>query len=230
MPGSGRSRCNAILAPKERHVQRTERFNTLSHVAGSLLAIVGMVVLIVFAALRADPWRIVSFSVYGLSLIFLYAVSGLYHGLSGRARRVFRRLDHVAIYLLIAGTYTPFTLGPLRGAWGWALFGVLWGLAVLGIIQEFIPQKTRRLSVIFYVVMGWLIVIAIEPLMHHLAPGGLAWLVAGGLFYTIGVIFFIFDEKWRYGHEIWHVFVLAGSISQYCAVLFYIGLTPAHLT
>jgi len=101
---------------------------------------------------------------------------------------------------------------------------------VLGIIQEFIPQRTRRLSVIFYVVMGWLIVIAIEPLTRHLAPGGLAWLVAGGLFYTIGVIFFVFDEKWRYGHEIWHVFVLAGSIAQYCAVLFYIGLAPVRIT
>ncbi|MHB8253006.1 MAG: PAQR family membrane homeostasis protein TrhA [Acidiferrobacter sp.] len=209
-------------------MQRTERFNSLSHVIGGVLAVVGTVVLIVLAALRADPWRIVSFSVYGLTLIFLYTASGLYHGLRGRARDVCRRLDHVAIYLLIAGTYTPFTLGPLRGAWGWSMFGVLWGLAVLGIIQEFIPQRTRRLSVIFYVVMGWLIVIALNPLARHLAPAGLAWLVAGGLFYTIGVVFFIFDEKWRFGHEIWHIFVLAGSLAQYCAVLFYIGLMPVR--
>ncbi|MHB1671966.1 MAG: PAQR family membrane homeostasis protein TrhA, partial [Acidiferrobacter sp.] len=156
------------------------------------------------------------------------AMSGLYHGLGGRARAVFQRLDHVAIYLLIAGTYTPFVLGPLRGPWGWSLFGILWGLAITGIVQEFIPQKSRRLSVILYVVMGWLIVIALQPLMRHLAPGGFWWLAAGGVFYTVGVIFFIFDEKWRFGHEIWHLFVLAGSIAQYCAVLFYIGLAPVR--
>ncbi|MHB1511779.1 MAG: PAQR family membrane homeostasis protein TrhA [Acidiferrobacter sp.] len=209
-------------------MRREELFNSISHIVGGALALVGTVVLIVFAALRADPWRIVSFSIYGLTLIFLYAMSGLYHGLGGRARAVFQRLDHVAIYLLIAGTYTPFVLGPLRGPWGWSLFGILWGLAITGIVQEFIPQKSRRLSVILYVVMGWLIVIALQPLMRHLAPGGFWWLAAGGVFYTVGVIFFIFDEKWRFGHEIWHLFVLAGSIAQYCAVLFYIGLAPVR--
>ncbi|HUW98871.1 MAG TPA: hemolysin III family protein [Acidiferrobacter sp.] len=221
---------DAILKTPGGPIQYHERFNSLSHIIGGVLAIIGAVVLIVFAALDADPWRIVSFSVYGLSLIFLYAASGLYHGLSGRARHVFQRLDHIAIYVLIAGTYTPFTLGPLRGVLGWWLFGILWGLAVLGIIQEFIPQRTRRVSVVLYIVMGWLIVLAIGPLARHLAPWGLVWLVVGGLFYTIGVIFFVFDEKWRYGHEIWHIFVLAGSISQYCAVLFYIGLAPVRIT
>jgi hemolysin III len=209
-------------------VLRSERFNSLSHVAGGLLAIAGTVVLIVFAALRGDPWRIVSFSIYGLTLVFLYAMSGLYHGLTGRARAVFKRLDHVAIYLLIAGTYTPFVLGPLRGPWGWSLFGVLWGLAVLGIVQEFIPQRSRRLSMIFYGVMGWLIVIALQPLMRHLPPAGFAWLAAGGLLYTVGAVFFLFDEKWPLAHEIWHLFVLGGSIAQYCAVLFYIGLMPVR--
>ena len=209
-------------------MRREELFNSISHIVGGALALVGTVVLIVFAALRADPWRIVSFSIYGLTLIFLYAMSGLYHGLGGRARAVFQRLDHVAIYLLIAGTYTPFVLGPLRGPWGWSLFGILWGLAITGIVQEFIPQKSRRLSVILYVVMGWLIVIALQPLMRHLAPGGFWWLAAGGVFYTVGIIFFIFDERWRFGHEIWHLFVLAGSIAQYCAVLFYIGLAPVR--
>jgi hemolysin III len=210
-------------------MERSERFSSLSHVVGGVLAIAGTIVLIVLAAERGDPWRIVSFSVYGATLIFLYTSSGLYHALSGRARRVFRRLDHAAIYLLIAGTYTPFALGPLRGPWGWSLFGVLWGLAVLGIVQEFIPQRTRRMSMIFYIVMGWLIVIAVDPLTRHLAPGGLMWLLAGGLFYTLGVIFFIFDEKWRFGHEIWHLFVLAGSIAQYGAVLLYIGLLPVRV-
>lgn len=209
-------------------MERNERFSSLSHVVGGVLAIAGTIVLIVLAAERGDPWRIVSFSVYGATLIFLYTSSGLYHALSGRARRVFRRLDHAAIYLLIAGTYTPFALGPLRGPWGWSLFGVLWGLAVLGIVQEFIPQRTRRISMIFYIVMGWLIVIAVDPLTRHLAPGGLMWLLFGGLFYTLGVIFFIFDEKWRFGHEIWHLFVLAGSIAQYGAVLLYIGLLPVR--
>ncbi len=209
-------------------MRREELFNSISHIVGGALALVGTVVLIVFAALRADPWRIVSFSIYGLTLIFLYAMSGLYHGLGGRARAIFQRLDHVAIYLLIAGTYTPFVLGPLRGPWGWSLFGILWGLAITGIVQEFIPQKSRRLSVILYVVMGWLIVIALQPLMRHLAPGGFWWLAAGGVFYTVGIIFFIFDERWRFGHEIWHLFVLAGSIAQYCAVLFYIGLAPVR--
>ena len=209
-------------------MRREELFNSISHIVGGALALVGTVVLIVFAALRADPWRIVSFSIYGLTLIFLYAMSGLYHGLGGRARAVFQRLDHVAIYLLIAGTYTPFVLGPLRGPWGWSLFGILWGLAITGIVQEFIPQKSRRLSVILYVVMGWLIVIALQPLMRHLAPGGFWWLAAGGVFYTVGIIFFIFDDRWRFGHEIWHLFVLAGSIAQYCAVLFYIGLAPVR--
>ena len=210
-------------------MERSERFSSLSHVVGGVLAIAGTIVLIVLAAERGDPWRIVSFSVYGATLIFLYTSSGLDHALSGRARRVFRRLDHAAIYLLIAGTYTPFALGPLRGPWGWSLFGVLWGLAVLGIVQEFIPQRTRRMSMIFYIVMGWLIVIAVDPLTRHLAPGGLMWLLAGGLFYTLGVIFFIFDEKWRFGHEIWHLFVLAGSIAQYGAVLLYIGLLPVRV-
>ncbi len=207
-------------------MQRKEIFNSVSHIVGGALALSGMVVLIVLAALRGEGWRVVGVTIYGVTLVFLYATSSLYHGLEGRARRVFRRLDHIAIYLLIAGTYTPFTLGPLRGAWGWSLFGVLWGLAVVGIVQEFIPQRTRRLSMILYVVMGWLIVIAIEPLMRHLAVSGLEWLVAGGLFYTVGILFFVFDEKWRYGHEIWHMFVLAGSVTQYGAVLFYVVYAP----
>ncbi len=217
-----------MLDPAGGAMRRAELFNSLSHAAGGLLAMAGTVVLIVLAAERADPWRIVSFSIYGLTLIFLYSMSSLYHGLKGRARVVFQHLDHVAIYLLIAGTYTPFVLGPLRGPWGWTLFGILWGLATIGIVQEFIPQKSRRLSMIFYVVMGWLVVIALRPLMQHLAPGGLLWLAAGGLFYTIGVVFFLLDERWPPAHGIWHAFVLAGSISQYCAVLFYIGLAPAR--
>ncbi|MDA8390820.1 MAG: hemolysin III family protein [Gammaproteobacteria bacterium] len=207
-------------------MQRKEIFNSVSHIVGGALALSGVVVLVVLAALRDGAWRIAGVSVYGATLVFLYITSSLYHGLEGRARRIFQRMDHIAIYLLIAGTYTPFTLGPLRGPWGWSLFGVLWGLAIFGIIQEFIPQRTRRVSMILYVIMGWLIVIAIEPLMRHLAVGGLEWLVAGGVFYTVGILFFVFDEKWRYAHEIWHLFVLAGSLTQYGAVLFYVVYAP----
>ncbi|MDA8360495.1 MAG: hemolysin III family protein [Gammaproteobacteria bacterium] len=207
-------------------MQRKEIFNSVSHIVGGVLALSGMVVLIVLAALRDGAWRVAGVSIYGATLVFLYVASSLYHGFEGRARRIFQRMDHVAIYLLIAGTYTPFTLGPLRGPWGWSLFGVLWGLAVFGIVQEFIPQRTRRLSLILYVIMGWLIVIAIEPLMRHLSMGGLEWLVAGGVFYSVGILFFVFDEKWRYAHEIWHLFVLAGSLAQYGAVLFYVVYAP----
>ncbi|MHB1566809.1 MAG: PAQR family membrane homeostasis protein TrhA [Acidiferrobacter sp.] len=205
---------------------RAERFNSWSHIVGAALAATGGVVLIVLTALRGDAWRVVAVSIYSVVLVLLYTISSLYHGLTGRARRVFQRLDYVAIYLLIAGTYTPFTLGPLRGHWGWTLFGVLWTLAVVGIVQEFIPQKTRTLSLILYVVMGWLIVVALNPLVRTVAPGGIALLVLGGLLYSVGIIFFVFDEKWRYGHEIWHVFVLAGSVAQYAAVLFYVALAP----
>ncbi len=211
-------------------MQRKEIFNSVSHIVGGVLALSGMVVLIVLAALRDGAWRVAGVSIYGATLVFLYVASSLYHGFEGRARRIFQRMDHVAIYLLIAGTYTPFTLGPLRGPWGWSLFGVLWGLAVFGIVQEFIPQRTRRLSLILYVIMGWLIVIAIEPLMRHLSMGGLEWLVAGGVFYSVGILFFVFDEKWRYAHEIWHLFVLAGSLAQYGAVLFYVVYAPLRGT
>lgn len=211
-------------------MQRAERFNSGSHIAGAVLAVAGGALLIVLAALRGDAWRVTAVSIYSVTLVLLYTISGLYHGLSGRARRVFQRLDYVAIYLLIAGTYTPFTLGPLRGGWGWALFGALWGLAVVGIVQEFIPQKTRVLSLVLYVTMGWLIVIALRPLVRAVPVGGIELLVLGGLLYSIGIIFFLFDEQWRYGHEIWHVFVLAGSIAQYAAVLYYVALAPLRVT
>ncbi|MHB1587809.1 MAG: PAQR family membrane homeostasis protein TrhA [Acidiferrobacteraceae bacterium] len=197
---------------------RGERFNSISHWCGAVLAGVGMVLLIARAVQVRDIWGIVSVSVYGATLIALYVCSGLYHGIRGRARNVFRRLDHATIYLLIAGTYTPFVLGPLRGGWGWSLFGVLWGLAVLGIVQEFIPQRTRRVSLVLYTVMGWLVLIAWAPLRHALSSFTLSWLVAGGVIYTLGIVFFVHDERWRYGHPVWHVFVLAGSLAQYVAV------------
>lgn len=201
-----------------------ERFNGITHLMGAVLAAAGTAVLVVLAARLGDPWKIVSFSVYGFMLFALYALSTLYHSTRGKLKRVFRKLDHCSIYLLIAGTYTPFTLVTLRGAWGWSLFGVIWGLAALGIAQEaWLGKGVRVLSVVIYVLMGWLSVIAVKPLIAALTPAGFAWLAAGGLFYTGGIIFYALDAKLRHGHGIWHMFVLAGSASHYLAVLLYVA-------
>lgn len=200
-----------------------ERFNGYSHLAGAVLALGGAAVLIVLGALRADPWKIVSFSIYGTTLILLYLISTLYHSTRGGAKDVFRKLDHCAIYLLIAGTYTPFTLVSLRGPWGWSLFGVVWGLAVLGIVQEFIFGKGARvLSLVIYVLMGWVAVVALMPLIESLSWPGFLWLAAGGLTYTAGIVFFIYDEKFTHWHGIWHLFVLGGSAVHYFAILLYV--------
>jgi len=200
-----------------------ERFNSISHLIGAVAALVGMVVLIVLASRQGDPWKIVSFSVYGATLVALYSFSTLYHSLHGKAKPVFRKLDHHAIYLLIAGTYTPFTLVTLRGEWGWSLFGIVWGLAVLGIVIDSFPQRGRRIApVIIYLVMGWLAVMATGPLMQALPPAGITGLVLGGLFYTVGILFYVLD-KVRHFHGIWHLFVLAGSISHYFTIVLYVN-------
>lgn len=201
-----------------------ERFNSSTHLMGTVLAAAGAAVLVVLAARLGDPWKIVSFSVYGFMLFALYALSTLYHSTRGKVKRVFQKLDHCSIYLLIAGTYTPFTLVTLRGAWGWSLFGVIWGLAALGIAQEaWLGKGARVLSLVIYVLMGWLSVIAIKPLTAALTPAGFAWLAAGGLFYTGGIIFYALDARLRHGHGIWHLFVLAGSASHYLAILLYVA-------
>ena len=201
-----------------------ERLNSGTHLLGAALAAAGAAVLVVLAARQGDPWKIVSFSVYGVMLVALYTLSTLYHSSRGKFKNVLRKLDHCSIYLLIAGTYTPFTLVTLRGAWGWSLFGVIWGLAALGIAQEaWLSKGARILSLIIYVLMGWLAVIAIQPLITALTPAGFAWLSAGGLFYTGGIIFYALDEKLRHGHGIWHLCVLAGSISHYLAILLYVA-------
>ncbi len=201
-----------------------ERFNGITHLMGAVLAAAGATVLVMLAARLGDPWKIVSFSVYGVILFALYTVSTLYHSTRGKLKRVFQKLDHCSIYLLIAGTYTPFTLVALRGAWGWSLFGVIWGLAALGIAQEaWLGKGARVLSLVIYVLMGWLSVIAVKPLIAALTPAGFAWLAAGGLFYTGGIIFYALDAKLRHGHGIWHLFVLAGSASHYLAILLYVA-------
>ena len=200
-----------------------EKFNAITHLAGALLALAGAVVLIVLAAQEGDPWRVVSVSIYGATLVLLYSFSALYHSLRGRAKNVLRELDHHSIYLLIAGSYTPFCLVTLRGPWGWSLFGVVWGLAVLGSLQElWLKNSARILSVVIYIVMGWVALVALVQLLHALGPAGFAWLVAGGLFYTIGIVFYVIDTRLKHAHGIWHLFVLAGSASHYVAILKYV--------
>jgi len=204
-------------------MNKGERFNSISHLLGAIFALIGLTVLVVFASQQGDPWKIVSFSIYGTTLFLLYTVSTLYHSWTGPAKSILQKLDHEAIYLLIAGTYTPFTLLTLRGSWGWSLFGVVWGLAIAGIILDSLHRKGQRtLQLVIYVLMGWIIIIAIYPLTQNLPSGGLFWLTAGGLFYTGGIGFYIFDKKFRHGHGIWHLFVLAGSISHYLAIVLYL--------
>jgi len=166
---------------------------------------------------------VVSVSIYGATLVLLYSFSALYHSLRGRAKNVLRELDHHSIYLLIAGSYTPFCLVTLRGPWGWSLFGVVWGLAALGSLQElWLKNSARILSVLIYIVMGWVALVALVQLLHALGPVGFAWLVAGGLFYTIGIVFYVIDTRLKHAHGIWHLFVLAGSASHYVAILKYV--------
>jgi hemolysin III len=201
-----------------------ERFNTITHTVGAVLAAVSGVQLIVVAAHGGDPWKIVSFSVYSAMLLILYLTSSLYHSVHGKAKDVLRKLDHCAIYLLIAGSYTPFTLVTLRGAYGWSTFGVVWALALFGIVQEIRYAKGARiLSLVIYLMMGWLALIVIRPLISALGLDGFAWLAAGGLLYTAGIAFYAADHKVRHGHGIWHLFVLGGSICHYIAVFFYVA-------
>ncbi|HUW00063.1 MAG TPA: hemolysin III family protein [Gallionella sp.] len=200
-----------------------EKFNAITHLVGAILAIAGSVVLIVLASLQGDPWKIVSVSIYGFTLVLLYSFSTLYHSLRGRAKNILRELDHHSIYLLIAGSYTPFCLVTLHGPWGWSLFGVVWGLAVLGSLQElWLKNSARILSLLIYIAMGWVALVALVQLLHALGPAGFAWLVAGGLFYTIGIVFYVIDTRLTHAHGIWHLFVLAGSAAHYVAILFYV--------
>jgi len=201
-----------------------EWFNSISHLIGAVVALVGLLIVVVVAAQQGDPWKIVSFSVYGFTLFSLYTISTLYHSLQGRAKRIFRKLDHLSIYFLIAGTYTPFTLVTLRGVWGWTIFGIIWGLALFGLVLEALPQKGNRgLSMVVYVLMGWLVLVALKPLLAALPMAGFLWLLVGGIFYTGGLAFFFFDEKVRHFHGIWHLFVLAGSLCHYLTILFYVA-------
>jgi hemolysin III len=214
-------------AGSPRYSVAEEIAHAITHGVGMLLSVAALTVLVAFASVRGNAWHIVSCSIYGATLVLLYTASTFYHALpSPKAKSVFQVLDHAAIYLLIAGTYTPFTLVNLRGAWGWTLFGLVWGLAILGIVLEAAARRRIRvLSVTLYLGLGWLVAIAVEPLRHAVAFGGLVLLLLGGLAYTAGVAFY----AWRrlpYHHAIWHVFVMVGSVCHFFAVLFYV-IPPA---
>ncbi len=202
---------------------REELVNVITHAIGAVLGIAGLSALMVGAWRHHDTWRTVSFSIYGATLILLYLASVFYHGArSPRAKRLLQFFDHAAIYLLIAGTYTPFTLVSLRGPWGWTMFGLVWGLAIAGILLNvFFFGRLGFVSTLLYLLMGWLVVIAIKPVMAAVSVQGLVWLVAGGLAYTIGVVFYVW-HKLPYSHPIWHLFVLAGSVFHYFAIFFYV--------
>ncbi|MCG6967883.1 MAG: hemolysin III family protein [Chromatiaceae bacterium] len=200
-----------------------ERFNSISHLVGAALAIAALVLLIVFASIDGDVWKIVSFVIYGLTLFSLYLVSTLYHSLRGRPKTIFRILDHQAIYLLIAGTYTPFALVTLRDSVGWWLFGASWTLAFIGILLDALDDGGKRVvQLIIYVVMGWMILFALDPLLAALPPAGFRWLLAGGILYSVGIAFYLLDHWYPIAHGIWHLFVLAGSVCHYFAILMYV--------
>jgi hemolysin III len=196
--------------------------NSVTHGAGLVAFAIGLPVLVATAAERGDAMQVIGCSVFAICLVLLYAASTIYHALpQSRAKQIFRVVDHIAIYLVIAGSYTPFLLGVLRGPFGWTLCAVVWGMAALGILHKLLlGMRFPHLSTAFYLAMGWLAVVAIGPITRHVPTDGLAWLAAGGLLYTAGVVFYAW-ERLRYGHMVWHLFVLAGSACHFVAVLNY---------
>lgn len=213
------------------HIQDTSReqsrgeelANSISHAVALIAMLVGTPFLIINAVKQGDAGQIVGSSVFAATAILLYLSSAVYHGLvAGKAKDLFRIIENSAIFFLIAGTYTPFTLGVLKGGWGWSIFGVVWGLVVVGVALKVFERKPHPLiSIILYLLMGWLMVIAAYPLFVRMPTEGILLLVSGGLFYTLGVVFFLTDHKLRYGHLIWHIFVMAGTACHYFAVLWY---------
>lgn len=209
---------------KDRPQSRPEEIaNSLSHGIGVLLALAAAPVLIVSAARQGNAANIVGASVFAITMILLYLSSTLYHALPpGRKKSLCAKFDHGAIYLFIAGTYTPFSLGVLNGAWGWTLFGLIWGLAAIGLaLKTFNRLSHPLLSTSLYLVMGWLVVIAAVPLLERVSTAGVLWLVAGGVAYTAGVVFYLTDARLKFGHFIWHLFVMTGTACHFCAVLWY---------
>lgn len=196
-----------------------EVFNSVSHLVGAVLAVVGASVLVTYASLQGDATKIVSYTVYGITLSLLYVMSTLYHSFKGRAKDVFKKLDHLAIYLLIAGTYTPFALVAIEGSTGWWLFGVVWALAALGMVVENLPIKGPRiLPIIIYLAMGWACAFTMDTMIASLSPIAFNLLLAGGIVYSVGVIFYVLDHWFPAMHGVWHLFVLGGSVCHYFSV------------
>ena len=197
--------------------------NSVTHGVAAALSIAGLTVLVVLASLKGDPWRIVAFSIYGATLVCLYLSSTLYHGISvPEVKRFFRRLDHAAIFLLIAGTYTPFVLVLFRGGWGWALFGFVWGMAAFGIaLKVAFLGRFEALSIVLYLGMGWAGVVVIKPVLGTLSLPGLALVASGGVLYSLGVIFYLWDRL-PFNHAIWHLFVVAASTCHFFAMVFFV--------
>ncbi|WP_438481755.1 PAQR family membrane homeostasis protein TrhA [Oleiharenicola lentus] len=202
---------------------REELANSVTHGLGIALSVAGLVLMVVFSARFGDAWQVTSSAIFGATLVMLYTSSTLYHSFRGEGtRRLMRKFDHAAIFLLIAGTYTPFVLVTIRGPWGWSLFGAVWGLAVVGVTMKFwLAGRFKLLSTLLYVAMGWMILIAIKPLFHALSGGGMALLVAGGLCYTGGAVFYLW-KRLPFNHAIWHLWVMAGSACHWAAVFFYV--------
>lgn len=195
--------------------------NSITHGVSALLAVAGSVVMIVMAALKGDAWCIVSASIYAFSLILLFTMSTIYHALApNRAKKVFRIFDHTSIYLLIAGTYTPITIGLLRGSIGWVLFSVVWAICILGIVLNSVSiEKFKKLSMLFYIIAGWAVVMAVVPMIRTMSLSGLIFMLIGGICYTVGIVFYVMKNI-KYMHSVWHLFVLAGAVFHYFAILF----------
>ncbi|MCB0405572.1 MAG: hemolysin III family protein [Bdellovibrionales bacterium] len=202
------------------YTRREELANAITHGLGACLSVAALAVLVAYAK---DAWRVVSFSIYGGSLVLLFLASTFYHSFHDpRVKQILKIVDHSAIFILIAGTYTPLMLVTLRGVWGWVIFGVIWLLALYGVVLKLFSRlQSRGLSLALYLGMGWLAVVAIRPLMQRLPFAGIGWLVAGGICYTLGTVFYA-RKKMKYSHAIWHLFVLAGSTCHFCCMLFYV--------
>ena len=213
----------AVAARLKDQTTGEEIANAVTHGIGAALSVAGLVLLVVFAAIRGDAWRVVSFSIYGSTLIILYLASTLYHSFTNiKLKRFFRTMDHISIFLLIAGSYTPITLVCMRGHWGWTIFGLIWALAVAGVVlKAFFMGRFEKMSIALYVAMGWLIIIAIKPMIQMVPPGAVMWLVIGGVSYTMGLIFYAL-KKMPYNHAVWHLFVLGGSVCQYMGIVLHL--------
>jgi hemolysin III len=199
-----------------------EKLNAWTHLVGAVLSLLGAIWLVLLASESGDIWKIVSVAIYGFSLVVLYSASTIYHSVRGPLKKPLQKLDHLSIYLLIAGSYTPFCLVTLRGPWGWSLFGTVWGLALIGMLQEIKPRSEARImSLVIYALMGWIVLVAVKPLLAGLGCAGFAWLASGGVLYTVGIYFFANDSRFHW-HGIWHLFVMAGSLLHFVAIGWYV--------